>query len=183
MRIDIVPKERMFETWSNAAYAVAGLIYYLVNPGTTGFFYALALLTLAAGSGWYHARKDWPIVVFDFWGMYLVLGLIIFLNVSSGMAVLPITYGVLFYLLLAATAVFMGRIEVFFGVEVYFAMAFGTLLFVAPLWQVIVAAIFLGSGLAIRQYGEASGGDKEHNAVFHSVWHLLTAMGFFFMVG
>lgn len=60
-------------TWSNAAYALAGAAVWAAHPNPwAGFVLFLACLTLAIGSGLYHAFKTPGSNALDHFGMYAV---------------------------------------------------------------------------------------------------------------
>jgi hypothetical protein len=181
----IVIESRKWSTWSNAAYAVAGLVVLLTNGNDYSIFFAFSLLTLAAGSGYYHASPTWPMVMFDFWGMFVVFGAAAGINTSIalGLEYTSLYVWIPIFLLMCFTAVYMSKFNVFISVGIYFAAAYlplvwiwatsGDLLALSNWGRTAASGLLFLIALIIRQKGEKAKHAGVHNEG-HAIWHFIT---------
>jgi hypothetical protein len=146
------------DTWSNIAYVILGVMWLIEGHITLSIYAIILGLT----SGYSHHTRDW---LPDWAGMYLLFsGLILnLLGLPMILALIPaiLTYVVPKHLL-----------DNFAVIGTMFAF----ILLLTPNW-IIVSSIF-AVAFAFRQYGEYN---RKYHQAFHSIWHLITAIGFYFI--
>jgi hypothetical protein len=163
-----------WETLTNIAYAISGLVGFFMFGN---FLFALVMITLGVGSYWYHKFKTHPIYSFDRFGMALVLGSCMGMIVST-----PLMWGIILSYLIFYGFFIMGKIGVTIEVA---ALAIPTLIssYIVNGWIIssIVLAIFVFA-LYIRTKDDGVSQVRFHDSWGHSLWHILTAIGFFLLI-
>lgn len=152
--------------WTNAAYAVVGVIVLLAPGGAAGVVYGLSLILLALGSFAYHAGRktnppSWGQRA-DEMGMYLVLS-----------AAIGVITGAWVPCLVLATTLTIGHyhIDSMKVVPALGAAAFLALGLVSGWGPAgLVLLIFLVAGVARFLFS---------SDLSHAAWHVLSAYGFF----
>jgi hypothetical protein len=144
------------ETWSNIAYIILGVVW--IHTGLTTLDIYAVLLGLA--SAYSHHTRDWM----PDWAMMYVMftGLILHLTgipVLFAIVAIPLTY----YL----------RPHLFNNFALIGCLALISFVLSANTW--LVLGIFT-IGFIIRQVG-----DKTHFQLLHSLWHLITAIGIYYV--
>lgn len=145
------------DVWTNIFYFIAGILTLTNNPAL-----GIALVYLAAASymGHKYRGKWW---VLDWSAMYYVFAIIIATGFGvSWLWALPV---------IALPYVIPKTIDSFFLIGVFFTASLLTLTFPAILYTLLVFAL----AFAVRQLHFGL-----HEVNSHSVWHLITAIGFVF---
>jgi len=164
-------KYEKFETLSNLAYAVAGIASFLLFGNV---LFAIVMITLGAGSYWYHKEKDHQ--VFDYFGMSVVMLTCLGMMLNSWWGWLSILVALCLYSFFIITK-FGSTLEIgvmsilTFGYSAYHNGIILTLL---------IVGLFAGA-LYIKKQDHVSKG-LYYDSHGHSWWHLITALGFFLLV-
>jgi hypothetical protein len=155
---------RTDHVWSNISYIIVGLLFLIQGAllpaiGLIGLGVSSYMAHLKGTEVWW--KMDWMFMYFSFTNIAFfhnpVIG-IIMTGIASFFVInhKPEFWRVgLFYVVGTATAWFYG----------------------AP---VLVSMAFFGLGFLIRQWGEPKASDLHH--LTHSIWHVLTAIGFYFLI-
>ncbi|MGD9525041.1 MAG: hypothetical protein AB7P61_07600 [Gemmatimonadales bacterium] len=159
-------------TWSNAAYVLAGVVVVLLDRTLAGWVMAGSLVMLGLGSGLYHGFKTLWANRLDHVGMYLTFGA---LAVHASAPRHPVTPW-----LMLVTGVALAVLLSYVIPRVSLDLQMGMLL-----WFSMIPAVLLGSAsLALLSFGVFLAAylcwqlDK-HRALLrlwgHALWHILTA--------
>lgn len=168
-----------FESYSNAAYNVVGLVALIVHGDV---LFCMALQALGVGSFVYHSeksanRKANQIWKFDWWAMAFVNTVIAGILFDSSLAwIVLVAFHILYsYLVLGKLPVFIetGFSALIALIAVYFDKSLATFS--------LIVVIFLGAFL-IRNVDEDPGQKEFHDSIWHSIWHVITAIGFYLAV-
>ncbi len=142
---------------SNIAYVILGVVWVQTGFVTLGIYAILLGLT----SAYSHHTRDW---VPDWAMMYVMFGgMILHLTgnpVELALIAIPLTYYLRPYLL--DNFALIGLLAI-----ISFVLSANT-------WLVLVIFTI---GFILRQIG-----DKTHFQIYHSIWHLLTAIGFYYVL-
>ncbi len=174
-----------FESYSNLAYNAVGLLAFIVHGD---LLFCIAMQVLGNGSFTYHWYKKKPIFLFDWYAMALVNTVIAGIHFNDN----QIWVGLILIHLIYAYF-FMGRAPDLraFGKEipaVYIEVAFSSAIaFVAialtrSTWTFIVIFLVFLIALVLRSKDEDPKQLKFHDSVWHSIWHIITAGGFYLAV-
>ena len=170
------------ESWSNLAYAIAGIASFLLYGNVT---FSLVLSTMGVGSFIYHRWKDlqrWPIVSFDWFAMALTQ-----FYIMAELATLTPYEGTIHTVLAFALPVYG-----FFIIRedsnivyhtVVIALAGLLVSYLAQGW-LITAVILVIFGVATFVRSLDGGHDQSvlKDSSGHTAWHFLTAFGFFLLI-
>jgi uncharacterized membrane protein len=145
------------ETWSNIAYIILGVVWI----GNGLYLLGIYAVLLGLASAYSHHTRVWM----PDWAMMYVMfgGLILHLTgnpVELALFAIPLTYYLRPYLL--DNFALIGVLAI-----ISFVLSANT-------W--LVLTIFT-IGFIIRQIG-----DKTHFQLLHSLWHLITAIGFYYVI-
>ena len=164
------------ESYSNLAYNLAGFAGFFFHGD---LLFCMALQALGAASFTYHYHKTQPIYLFDWWAMAFVISII-------GAQVMPTPFVIWTVILWNVVYPYflLGRFRnLKFGV--YLETGFSIvpvlviLLIVRPLPVFLsVLALFLCAAY-IRSLDPDVKNAKSHDSIEHSVWHLITGLGFY----
>jgi len=166
-----------FESYSNLAYNIAGFFALYLHQDIVA---CLGLQALGIGSFVYHFDKSPnrvanPIWKFDWWAMAFLN--IIVAGVHFG-SLEVWGYLILFHVFYGY--VLLGKLDVSIEVAMSSSIALGAILYNRSLSTfAVIAAIFL-IALFIRSKDEDPKQLKYHDSGWHSLWHLLTAAGYYF---
>jgi hypothetical protein len=161
-----------FESYSNLAYSLVGLLVYLIHRDA---LVAILFVNLGVASYIFHYYKTKPIYLFDWWAMALInIGLIGY-HFDN-----PIVWLLSF---IGATVYgyrYMGKDNVykevaFTAVPALIAIAVNTSIINA----LLVLCMFL-LAIAVRAFDSDPKQAKFHDSVAHSVWHILTSVFYYF---
>jgi hypothetical protein len=144
------------DAWSNIAYIILGVVWF----GNGLYLLGIYAILLGLASAYSHHTGDWM----PDWAMMYVMftGLILYLTgnpVELALVAIPLTYYLRPHLL--DNFALIGVLAI-----ISFVLSVNT-------W--LVLGIFT-IGFIIRQVG-----DKTHNQLLHSLWHLITAIGFYYV--
>jgi hypothetical protein len=144
------------ETWSNIAYIILGVVWF----GSGLYLLGICAILLGLASGYSHHTRDWM----PDWAMMYVMfgGLILHLTGSPvllAIVAIPLTY----YL----------RPHLLDNFALIGCLALISFVLSANTW--LVLTIFT-IGFILRQVG-----DKTHFQLLHSLWHLITAIGIYYV--
>lgn len=163
-------KER-FESYSNLAYNLVGMLALLLHGDLIA---CLGLQALGVASYVYHSRKTKPIYLFDWWAMGFLNIIVAGLQFNDDLVWAGlITFHVLY------SYVLLGKLTVYLEVAIsssagllaiYLNRSFETFLVVVTIFAV---------ALIIRAKDEDPKQLKFHDSVWHSLWHILTAAGYY----
>lgn len=164
-------QKELFESYSNLAYNLAGLFAFAIHGDV---LFCMALQALGAASFVYHFQKTKPIFLFDWWAMMFVVSILTGQIIGESWA---------WFAVIAWNVVYpytiMGKFNVFFEVGLSVTPCLISIFLIKGFNDgLIVAAIFLFS-VWIRSKDEDPKQLKFHDSVYHSLWHILTAGGFF----
>ena len=144
------------DAWSNIAYIILGVVWILTGFVTLGIYAILLGLT----SAYSHHTGDW---MPDWAAMYVMFtGLILHLtdnSVELAIVSIPLTYYLRPHLL--GNFALIGLLAI-----ISFVLSVNT-------W--LVLTIF-SVGFVLRQIGEV-----RYFQLFHSIWHLITAIGLYYV--
>ncbi len=168
--------KEFFESYSNIAYNIAGLAAYYFHGD---LLFCFALQALGAASFIYHFQKTSDresnvIWLFDWWAMTFVVTILTGMIVDSSW----VWYAAIGYQVIYSYFI-IGKLNVY--VETGFAVApcLVAILVCDPFSKfVLVAAIFLFA-VWVRSKDEDPKQLKFHDSVYHSLWHIFTAVGFY----
>ena len=164
-----------FNTFSNLAYVLAGILIYVLKPNLASAVMALALMFLGVGSALYHGTKQGWASKLDNAGMYAVFSALV-------------TYS------LSPTNPYIGSLMAFVATIVAWRLAYqpNTKNLLNPMMGVFIAISTLSVGLnGSLKYALISFGlfgvayiiwwtDKKHMfwvpRLGHALWHVLTAI-------
>jgi hypothetical protein len=172
------------ETITNIAYPVMGLLSFFLYGNAT---FAMAMITLGTGSFLYHKWKDkegrWPIVAFDWFTMALVQ---VYCMGYLAQRHLPEHADWIHAVILVGLTAYgfsMGKRNKIVYDTIMFAVPLMILSFFAQgvLITSIIVAIFAIS-LYLRSKDHGHDQETFHDSWGHSVWHVLTAIGFFLLI-
>lgn len=165
-----------FSVITNFAYPLGGIFLALVSSQL--ILVSFAMVTLGAGSYWYHKSRQRLLVPFDFFGMYFVMLSIAFLNldkagVVNGDITLLITLTLSIFILSSHSSMY------------YTAGAFIVMLssfFIASTQWLYIALILLsfGGSFFVRQLPHWGIIKPEQEGWAHGFWHILTALSLTF---
>lgn len=176
-------------TWSNAAYLLAGLVVWAARGGdASARLFAPALLLLAVLSGLYHASVSFLLQVGDFAGMSLVTGLALGLNLRRLGALAPARLApflgtfvagslALFFVLHAADVAVQALIAVqATGVAATEAALFRRQPDVdrRP-WLLALGLLGAGAAFSAGDLTRAFCDPRDHVVQGHAIWHVLSA--------
>jgi hypothetical protein len=144
------------DAWSNIAYIILGVVWF----GNGLYLLGIYAILLGLASAYSHHTRDWM----PDWAMMYVMftGLILYLTgnpVELAIVSIPLTYYLREYLL--DNFALIGLLAL-----ISFVLSENT-------W--LVLGIFT-IGFIVRQIG-----DKTHFQLLHSIWHLITAIGFYYV--
>jgi hypothetical protein len=161
-----------FESYSNLAYSLVGLLVYLIHRDA---LVAILFVNLGVASYIFHYYKTKPIYLFDWWAMALInIGLVGYHFDNQWIWVLSFIgltmYG---YRFLGKDNVY--KEVAFTAVPALIAIAVNTSIINA----LLVLCMFL-LAIAVRAFDSDPKQAKFHDSVAHSVWHILTAVFYYF---
>jgi len=172
--------KELFESFSNIAYALVGIaVLYLPNELKYEYqlLFCFAMQALSAASFTYHFVKSKPIYLFDWWAMSFVISIVtgIIADNPSGWAFVLLWQFIYSYFIL-------GRLNVYIEVGMSVLPCLIAILAMKSLLTFgIVIAIFLFA-FWMRSKDPDPKQAKFHDSWQHSVWHVLTALGFYLAV-
>ena len=160
-----------FESYSNLAYNLVGLIAFIVHGD---LLFCIALQVLGVGSFTYHWYRKPPIYLFDWYAMALVNTVVAGMHFNDdlvwlGLIVWHVVYG---YLL-------MGKINVYAEVGFSSAIALLAIWLNRSAWTFIIIFLVFLIALVLRAKDEDPKQLRFHDSKWHSIWHLLTAGGYY----
>ena len=171
-----VKSKEYFESFSNLAYNLAGLAA-LYFHGDVLFCFALQALGAASFVYHYHKTSDRSqniIWMFDWWAMtFLVTILTGMIADNSTVWYLVVLYQIIYSYFI------IGRLNVFVEVGIAVAPCLLTILICRPISTFLVVAGIFVFAVWIRSKDEDPKQLKFHDSVWHSFWHILTAVGFY----
>jgi hypothetical protein len=145
------------ETWSNIAYIILGVVWIL-----TGFILlGIYAILLGLASAYSHHTRDWTP---DWAMMYVMFGGIIFQLVGNPVELALIAIPLTYYL----------RPHLLDNFALIGLLAIISFVLSANTW--LVLGIFT-IGFIVRQFGEIG-----RFQLLHSIWHLITAIGFYYVL-
>jgi hypothetical protein len=166
-------------TWSNAAYLVAGGAVVFGDHSPAGIVMALALTLLGIGSGLYHGFKTRFANTLDWVGMYCVFGALVVHGIEPHNPATPFwmagTGGGL--ALLFTYAIPKVSLEIQMGLLFYFASLPMAL---KGHWPMAISVLCLFLVAYAVQVGDRKGWTGRWG---HAAWHLLSAMGITLLYG
>jgi hypothetical protein len=172
------PKE-YFESYSNLAYNIAGFLAFYLHGD---LLICWGLQALGVGSFVYHYQKTANretnlIWLFDWWAMVFLVNIITGVVCNN-----EIVWGLLLAYHVIYGYFLLGKMHVFVEVGMSIVPWLVALFFNRPLWVwCSIAGIFLFA-VWIRSKDEDPKQLKFHDSAWHSFWHILTALGFYFAV-
>jgi len=161
-----------FESYSNLAYSLVGLLVYLIHRDAS---IAMLFINLGVASYIFHYYKTKPIYLFDWWAMALI---------NIGLMGYHFDNPIVWPLALIGVTIYgyryMGKDNVykevaFTAVPALIAIAVNTSIINA----LLVLCMFL-LAIAVRAFDSDPKQAKFHDSVAHSVWHILTAVFYYF---
>ncbi len=165
-----------FESYSNIAYNLSGLAAFYFHGD---LMFCFALQALGVASFVYHFNKTSDrekniIWMFDWWAMTFLV------NILTGIIA---DNTIVWYVLIVYHIIYgyfiIGRMNVFVEVGIAVAPCLLAILICRPLTTfLLVTAIFLFA-VWIRSKDEDPKQLKFHDSVYHSFWHIFTAVGFY----
>jgi len=164
-------RTEIFESYTNLAYNLAGLAALIFQED---LLFCMALQALGAGSFIYHFHKTKPIYLFDWWAMTFVITILTGRIADTEW----VWYAVIAYQVVYSYLI-VGRFNVFLEVGIAVAPCLLAVSIMRPWWVfVVVGSIFLVS-LLVRSFDEDPKQLKFHDSIFHGLWHIGTAAGFY----
>jgi len=165
-------KLEKFETYSNIAYFVSGLIgFFLFQDKLTSIVYFLAMNILCVGSYIYHKYKEGNIYLFDWHSIIVAFTCFAGLLFDSQLAwILIISFQFLYGLFI------IGKFNVYIEVLGGSLPLVVAMIMYLPWYQ--TAAVLTGFGVAalIRNYdNHKNTRDVYYDSPNHSWWHIITA--------
>lgn len=172
-------KVEYFESYSNLAYNAVGLLALYLHGD---ILFCLGMQALGIGSFVYHFdkspnRRANPIWKFDWWAMAFLNTIVAGIHFDN----LDVwSYLVLFHILYGY--VLLGRFPVFIEVGLSSAISLVAIFLNRSTWTFILILLVFLIALAIRSKDEDPKQLKHHDSVWHSIWHFLTAGGYYLAV-
>lgn len=168
-----------YSIYTNYAYLVSAILLFFI-VGQSILPLSVALVTLFAGSYWYHTTGLRTTVVFDYFGMYLTMLTITAYNIL----LLDSNYYTMTWF---AIFIILGILTLFlksnYGIQIVggiFAIASSSVWITHGFEQFMVVIVMFAMAFTFRQIGAIY--YPEHEDSFHAVWHVATAVSFIFMV-
>jgi len=160
-------------TWSNAAYPLAGLVLYALWSEPQVAAFALCMLFLGIGSGVYHGFKTRASNQLDWAGMYAVFSALLLHALAPGHQLVTL----LTVPVAAATAWGYAYKLNGIGLNAQMGLFLGASM-IPPLVHGQAPLALAGFGLFLLAYG-IWWLDKKHSRIVglwgHAIWHVLTA--------
>jgi hypothetical protein len=144
------------DVWSNIAYVILGVVWF----GNGLYLLGIYAILLGLASAYSHQTKDWTP---DWAMMYVMFGGIIFQLVGNPVELALIAIPLTYYL----------RPHLLDNFALIGLLALIAFVLSANTW--LVLAIF-SIGFIIRQFGEIG-----RFQLLHSIWHLITAIGIYYV--
>lgn len=165
-------KKEYFESYSNLAYNIVGLIVLLVHQDV---LFCMALQALGIGSFTYHFYKKKPIFLFDRWAISFVNTVIAGILIDepyvwAGLVLVHVLYGY----------AFMGKVNVVIEVAFSSAIALVAIYLNKSLTSFSIILALFAFAFYVRSKGLNHDENETEDSAWHSVWHLLTA-GLYYM--
>lgn len=165
-----------FESYSNLAYNIAGLFALYLHHDVVA---CMGLQALGIGSFVYHFdkspnRRVNPIWKFDWWAMAFVNTIVAGIHFDS----LDI-WGYLVFFHILYGYVLLGRLNVNIEVGISSSIALAAIWYNRPFATFVVIILIFIIALLIRYKDEDPKQLKFHDSVWHSIWHIMTAAGFY----
>jgi hypothetical protein len=159
------------ESYSNLAYNIAGIVALLVYNDV---LVCLAFQALGIASFTFHYHKTKPIYLFDWWGMAFINTVLAGYHFNSTTAWVLLIIWHVFY-----SYVLMGRNGVYIEVAMSSIISLIAIVY-ATGWLNggCILAIFL-IAIWIRSKDKDPKQAIFHDSIYHSAWHVLTAVGYY----
>ena len=159
------------ESFSNLAYNLAGLcaLYFQGD-----ILFCMALNALGSASFVYHWHKTKPIFLFDWWAMTFVITILTGIIADREW----VWYAAWGYQVIYSYLI-MGKNNVYFEVMLSVVPCLITIFMMRPLWVFLVILVLFLFSAWIRSRDEDPKQLKFHDSIEHTIWHILTAIGFY----
>ena len=162
------------ESYSNFAYNLVGFIALLVHGDIV---FCAAMQVLGCGSFTYHWHKKKPIFLFDCYAMSLVNTVVAGIHFDNEL----VWFGLFAVNMLYAYFI-MGKINVFLETGFSSAIALLAILLNRSTSTFILIVIVFVTALLLRSKDEDPTQAKFNDSIWHSIWHLMTAGGYYMAV-
>jgi hypothetical protein len=160
-----------FESYSNLAYNIAGLVALWLHGDV---LVCLGFQALGIGSFIYHYHKTKPIYLFDWWAMAFLNTIVAGYHFDSMLAwSCLVGFHVIYSYLL------MGKLHVFIEVGISTTIGLTAIYFNRSLPTFITIVVIFLIALWIRSKDKDPKQAIFHDSAFHSIWHILTAIGYY----
>jgi hypothetical protein len=168
-----------FSIWTNLAYSITGVLLFLMELPVI----ALSFITLGIGSFWYHNTGSRNAVVFDYFGMFIVLSSIIVHNLTIATLLSgPLLY-VIFFLSLVCYSPFLKKAQWNFTLIGIGFIGMTTSAFLAMPWgDPLIGIGLFALSLFFRSFVVLNLTKPENEGFYHGLWHLLTCLAFLFFI-
>lgn len=168
-------KIETFESYTNIFYFFAGIAGFIVSENV---IFLLVMTLLSAASFVFHQHKEGHIYKFDWIAMVIaILGIAGILYNSSWFWIGAAIYITIYSYFLVGRADVMTEIGI-----VCIPLLIAVFLF-KPLWLAITILIIFIAAFWIRSYdNHKNARDVHYDSFYHSLWHLITAVGFYLML-
>lgn len=158
------------ETYSNLAYNLGGLLAYLIHQEIG---YMLTGMLLGNASYRYHRFKTAPTQDGDWVAMIVRTGYILGVTVNNDYLWLGIIAFCIIY-----NYFIVGRINVYAEVGFIVLPTLISIYWYRPVEQAIWTTVIFAVAFIIRLMDKDVGQRKNHDSVAHSIWHVLTEVGY-----
>lgn len=170
------------ESFSNLAYPLVGVICYLLFKDP---LFLVLTIQMGVGSYIYHRYKENNPEIFraDWFAIHLTLnGCTGMLSQNDTIWLLLGIYSALYgFLLMGSFKKWFGKWAVYVEVALSAIPTFIAVIQDKEWWSLVVFAVF-GIAIYIRAKDENPEQDRHHDSKEHSIWHVLTAIGFALIV-
>lgn len=160
------------ESYSNLSYNIAGFVVYALHGEV---LVALAFHALGIASFTFHYHKTRPIYLFDWWAMAFINTVLAGYHFDD-----PVMWALLMVIHVAYGYWLIGRWDVYFEVALSSSIALFAIMYTTSILNsVIILAIFLFA-IWVRSKDKDPRQAIFHDSIYHSAWHVLTAVGYYF---
>lgn len=164
-------KEYM-EIYSNLAYNLAGFVAFAAHGDLP---FCIVMQVLGCGSLIYHKEKNKPIFMFDWWAMICVVTTLTAMIIGEDWG----WYAAFGYMTVYAAFIIGKTKSPFIEVGIVVAPCLAAILVYDPFWKFLVINVVFWSAVWLRSKDPDPKQAKFHDSWEHSVWHIITAIGFY----
>jgi hypothetical protein len=164
-------KYEKFESLSNIIYPLVGLVGFIFN-GHVGFFFGMTIL--GVGSYYYHRYKEAQVM--DIFGIATAFTATMGTIIND-----PLVWGLLILILGVYGFAFLKRFSTNVEVGFFAGSTFIIAILFNGLAHTILPILIFSLAFGLKQRNKVAK-EEHHDSIEHSVWHILTGIGFYLLL-